>query len=607
MITTTYNYSSGTGFVYDSSKIGFMSSMAQLLLNNNVGQTFVPTISAAAYNPALLEFASSVLRQKDQRPANATWYASWLSSINANWSGPGNGSLVVTPFNGAAQSGGVLNLTGATNKYVTFDPINNTDTLNLGTIEFQYIPNYSGTPASPQIMFNASTAFGVINNLVDVEHVNNGLLYFQVFDSAGVSFTATTVFNPTAGQTYLIRCTFDASTGDLYIYIDGVEAAHVTLGAITRSGPIGYGVIGKYYTGVSSNADFSIKNLTYYSTITAPSTPTHAQTIYLDATAELPAFTYAGIGNVVGFTAFAATDSGSPRYVLNDLYWNGSAWVSSNGSYGQATSAATVNANIATLPASNALQVDVVYQGQNSQASIGALTVTYTGQIYPTSNPSIAPSSPIAMDLLSDFVAVLSASGSDGIKFYLKIGAINYWFNGSAWAASNGSYAQSNTAEDVQTNAATLPINLGAYMTPYALLHSGDGSTTPMLTSLTLTYSFFGPVPGGPNVCTVYGYLYDENKLPLNNATVAVTNPITFINQGVVIAQGVRSTRTDSIGYFEIDLVETATLLGENPLTFDVTYTQAQVGAGFSPLTYSFGSADIPDAPSANITDLVFV
>lgn len=605
MITTTYNYSSGSGFVYDAAKIGFVSNMAQLILVDEPGQTFVPTISASTYDAAILEYVGGVLRQKDQRPANATFYASWTSIVNGNW---GNGSTTVTANNGASIVSSLLDLTGSTNKSVTFSAVNNAASASTGTIAFQFTPQYSGTPSSPQVFCSIYDAPGVPNSSLSILHDVDGGFYLQIYNSdASVAINASAGFSPTSGTTYSVIAKYN-SGGSSSITVNGSTIVTTNTG-FTRASSSTFASVGLMFNGVG-NANFTISNFSIYSTVVTPSSFVLTPTIYAAATAILPPFTYAGLGDVQAFTACSITDSGMLHYTLSGKYWNGSAWVASNGSYAQANDAATLNTNISAFSPSDSLQVDAIYQAQSAaQGELGSLTLAYTGQIYPTTNPSISPNTSLSMDALSEFIAVLSASGSDGILFNLKIGAIRYWWSGSAWVVSNGTYAQSNTAADIQTNAGSLPIDTGAFVTPYALLHSADGTTTPMLTSLTLTYDYFGPEPSPPDVCKVFGYILDENEVPIVGATVSVTNETTFINGGIVIAQGVRTVKTNSFGYFSMNLVETATMPVPALLTFSVAYTSLApggVGPGFTPTTFTFGGAVIPDVPEANIASFTF-
>ena len=173
---------------------------------------------------------------------------------------------------------------------------------------------------------------------------------------------------------------------------------------------------------------------------------------------------------------------------------------------------------------------------------------------------------PLTMDALSAFTDVESETGSDAIGWFLKIGSGYYYWNGSNWTTSNKTFSQSNPASVINLNASSLPISNGAFVTPYAILHSSTGYTTPTLTSLTMTYDYFGPEPPGPNFCTVFGYLIDESGKPVVGATMTVTNPSTFINQGIIQVQGSKQVITDSIGYFSFNLYETTTV--NNPLQF---------------------------------------
>ena len=603
MITTTYNYASGSGFVYDNTKITFIGGMAELLLGNLPGQTFTPSISASSYGAALA-YVESSLEQVDQRPVSATYYAAWTSSINANWSGIPAGSLTVTPEGAAVIDSDGLNLTGYNSAtYAVINTTNNIDTTGTGTIEFEITPNYTGTPSNLQQFLSVSAGLGSVDNLINIFQ-NGGNLDLQVHNSGGgIAINTGAAWSPVAGTTYTF--TLQYTSGATTLFIDGVS--FLTSAATYARTAVGYCAVGSSYLGAGGQPNFWIKNFAWYSTVITPISEVLSPTIYLSATAILPLFTYAETGSLQAFTGLATSDINGVTYTVNGMYWNGSAWVSSNGSYSQANSSSIVNLNIASLTPASTLQINAIYPAGALQASLSALTMTYTGQLYPISGPTIATNVPLTMDSHSAFTDVTTHPGASHNYWYLNINGAKYWWTGSAWAISNGTSSQANPASDIQANASTLPISLGATVTPVAILYSPDGLETPTLTSLTLTYDFFGPAPSGPNVCTVFGYIYDENDNPIAGAVVSVTNPSSYINQGIIVAQGVRTATTDSLGYFSISLIETATLSGTNPVTFAVTYTQAQVGIGFSPVTYSFGAADIPNTPEANITSLTFL
>lgn len=603
-ITTTYNYTSGTSFLYDSTKVGFDGTSAKLILNNNPG-TFSQNYASGTgftYNPTYTEFVGGVMRQKNQAPATLAAYAAWDSFLNVNY---GTGGLTVTAFNGAAVAASVLNLTGSTNKYAQL-PVDYVIG-NIGTIAFVYKPNYTGVPGANQIMYgNAGT-----NNYFALLHgQSTGHLKLTVSNSTGTAIINGFDFglwSPVSGTSYTFVLQLDITNGATKLFINGSQfGATVNTTGVRTASTAAY--VGTDGVPADGNANFSISSLAIYTSVVGPSSVTPLPDYNFNAdTISLPTFTYSGLGSILAWISTTITDTNSPQYTINGLYWNGTVWTTSNLTFAQSNTAAVISAHIATLPLANTVNVNVyTTNNANIQMSAALFTLNYTGQIYPTSSPYVAPNMALTMDALFNFLAGITATGSDGVKFYLKIGASNYWFNGVTWAISDGSYAQSNLASDVQTNAGSLPISLGAYVVPYALLHSATGSSTPALSSLSLTYSYFGPEPTPPQTCTVFGYILDEKENPIVGATVSVTNFDTFINNGIIIAQGVRTAVTDSIGYFDIDLVETATMATPAVLQFDVTYTQPQVGSGFSPLTHSFGSAPIPNTPSANITSLAF-
>lgn len=216
--------------------------------------------------------------------------------------------------------------------------------------------------------------------------------------------------------------------------------------------------------------------------------------------------------------------------------------------------------------------------------------------IYAIDNPTVTTNSPVTLDQLLSFTATYAASGSDGITFQLQISGQNKWWNGTAWANSNGTYAQSNIPADIQANAAALGTTINGAMYVVVLLHSANGNTTPSVTSATIIYDFFGLEPVGPNVCTVWGYLADASGNPLSGATVNVQVPSTYGNQGIFISAGTYATTTSVNGYFSIDLRESTT--PNVPYTFSIIYGKT---------TQFLGKALIPNSVSQNMATLSFM
>jgi hypothetical protein len=81
--------------------------------------------------------------------------------------------------------------------------------------------------------------------------------------------------------------------------------------------------------------------------------------LYLGSKVDLPAFSYTGIGTIQAVETSSVSEVGTPRYIIGGKYYNGSAWVNSNGSYAQANPFATVVANLTSLVVTGATSVPV--------------------------------------------------------------------------------------------------------------------------------------------------------------------------------------------------------------------------------------------------------
>ena len=97
---------------------------------------------------------------------------------------------------------------------------------------------------------------------------------------------------------------------------------------------------------------------------------TYPETVYAGSKVELPTMIYPGPGSLQTFVSASSTENGTPRYVVNDKYWYaaGQIWATSDGTYAKASPIADVIANIASLTASDTLNIDIVFEDSNSQS-----------------------------------------------------------------------------------------------------------------------------------------------------------------------------------------------------------------------------------------------
>ena len=84
------------------------------------------------------------------------------------------------------------------------------------------------------------------------------------------------------------------------------------------------------------------------------------------------------------------------------------------------------------------------------------------------------------------------------------------------------------------------------------VVSSGGGTDTLWMTQ-------FDPgVPSSPDLCRVYGWVYDISGAPVENATVVIEIPSVYHPVkygGIVITPFSKNTDSDSAGYWEMDLL----------------------------------------------------
>ncbi len=167
--------------------------------------------------------------------------------------------------------------------------------------------------------------------------------------------------------------------------------------------------------------------------------------------------------------------------------------------------------------------------------------------IYSLANPTTIYNAIIRTDGLVSLTETSSKSGNDEIKYILRKDSIDYYHNGSAWVISDGTYSQSNTVTEVNTNAATFtttPVNLQIV----DFKHSDDGSTTPTLSNVEVTFDFAGESPVLTEV-TIWSYLRNLDS-PINGEVIKV-RPVWIIGDSTIITGDFISQITNPEGYFE--------------------------------------------------------
>ena len=563
-LISTINYTDGSDFTFDSSKIEFPGSLARLKLELDV-DTFDQDFASSTgftFNASASQFTAGKVEQIDKQPTNSTAIATYTSSADFNY---GSGTLTGTLAGGAAIAGSRLDLSGGTGKNLTYTATNKINAA-VGTIKFKYIPNYTGNPAGTVDLIRFKNADGVStasnSNEIRIKHDTASAWRLDVKNNVGGAVVTNQGFGTsvlTSGTSYEIEFNWDFLTGAHRLFIDGVQQGGTQTWTSTRSNnttDVTYLKLGETY------ANNFVEDLVIYTAVqhTTNYTPgyTLEETKYLADLITYPLFTYSGVGNITSFNSLTTTETGVVRHSMNGFYWNGSAWVASDNSYAQMNSTATINSNISSLPNSNTLQVRSRFSAQSTlKEDLDNFSVQFDGQIYPTSNPKITPNSLTLVDGLSSFAVTTSEPAGTAVQFTLSFQGQEKWWNGSAWVNSNGTFAESSTSTDINTNIGSLDLSSGGTFKPVAYLNS-DGTDLCSITQIIYDYSFY-IAPTAPNECIVYGWVYDVAGDAVQNATVNFRVVTPFFYGENLIARSATAT-TDVLGYFELSLVETETL-----------------------------------------------
>jgi len=498
----SYPFTTPSNYTYDSDKIEIISGSAKLKRDENPNQTFNEDFADNTnftYDSDYSEFTGGLIQQID-RKGDCTISASYYVDIDADW---GEGVLTGTAFGGAdvdlIDGDYYLDCNQGDVRYVDYAGLNNADGLvTTGCIRFIMRPMYSGAPATHQIFFHVGKGT-TDNNQITLWHHTNGNGHITIRDSSGVTMLDVDmgIFTPVSGTDYEVEVNFDTVSNECRAFVDGVQFGTTqTIGAGTRTSDIDEIRVGSNRTAIYTS-NFYIKRFKIFSEVqhTADYTPEGLEdTIYKyrGDVITLPTMTYSGFGSIIAYTSFATTDTNSPRYILNGTYWNGSVWTTSDNSWSQASPEADVLANISTLTLSDTIIVKLVFQNSfDTQMSCDDLTITYTGQLssYVTNGPSIVFNTTFAAEYLSKFKMLSFISGSDQIKFQLGKDSKYYYHDGSDWVLSDGTYSQSNTITQVQQYLSTfIDATASPTITIKAFLHSADGTTTPTLDEVNITY-----------------------------------------------------------------------------------------------------------------------
>lgn len=555
-----------------SNKIDISGGIASITLNQ-IDADFTEDFADDTdftYDNTLAEFTSGLVRQKDQTPSNVISWATFNSNISLTG---GGGSIIGTGTGSPVITGNKLDLTGGTIKYVDYDANSNMDSQQVGTIRLIVTPDYDDKPASSQYLFSVGKEAGFFNNLIQIYHNSgNGYLSYIFYDSTG-SLQGSGIFGrwiASTGVSSEITLCFDFTTGATRMFVDGIQSGSTLSSIFTRDSDINFFRLGNNYTGTAQDYIY-IEDFVYYNTVlfTANYTPGYIlpEYKYLETSVILPEMEHTGDGTIKLFNSFSTVESGSPRYTLqigrsgDYLYWNGSSWVVSDSTYIQANDVTTFNANVGSLPVDgeNYGQFKIIFPDLTTLSSVDELTANLNIDVYYTDNPTILVNEEFRLEALEGFTEIATKTNSE-IKYILKKNDTWYYWNGSAWNESDQTYTQANTATEIETNKATFT-TIGVQSQLMIFLHSDNGENTPLLDNIQILYDFSGEEPEEIELCTVWGYHYDNDGNPDSESfSIYLSEEQSKYKTQTTIKREVLTITPDSQGYWEVELVENANM-----------------------------------------------
>lgn len=451
----------GNYVVEDSDAIEVSGGQAQLKEQNTAGFTFNEDFASDAgftYDSSKSEFVGGSLRQKAQVLTDAILGANYNTNDDANW---GDGSLTGTAYGGSSVSGGKLVAEGSSNIGVYYDDASIGNLGNIFTLKFKYTPNYNTNNVVNTNIISLSPSAGNANRLLLINSPSGNSLRITAWNSAGSQIhNAQTLgaWTPVLGTEYEFELNVNTSTGLIRLFIDGVLFGSTPATVYTRGTTATRLYVGAD-PGTYSVANAKFDDVVVYSTVqhTTGYTPGYTVTAYVADTITLPVFTHSLTGVIKAISAFSTSDANSPRYIIGGMYWNGAAWVASDGTYAQANSEADVNTNIATLDVEDdtTLTIKVAFDAGESQMSVSDMTVTYSNKFYSTSYVYIEPASGFSFQ--TPFIEfshnATIASGAD-ISYAVSADDGTNWkyWDGSNWVDSDGTQSQSNDISTINAN-----------------------------------------------------------------------------------------------------------------------------------------------------------
>lgn len=562
-IELNFPFDNPSNYSFDSAKIDVTGGETKLKLEKD-NVDFVEDFdndTGFTYDNTKAEFVGGEVKQKDQRPAGYTLYDDFSDSANANW---GIGTLTRNLQN-ATVAGGLLDCTGGTPKRAYYNSDNLTNLDDEIVIDIKIYPDFNNTPGESTYLVHI---FQATLNSIQIYMVSTGSITIRAIDNAGGYAINRTIVKNDWIQDQEYRLILFLKSGDSRCYLDGViKFTDYNTWDRDIGNPILF--VGSNQA-FSSNGHFKFGEIYIGTNVDYVTDFSYAATIYVSNAIILPEMEHTGVGTIQLFNSFSTTEVENPRYLLqigrsgDYLYWNGAAWVISNETYAQANDASTFNTNCGSLPVSGEEygQFQIVFPDSNTQNAVSELTANLQVDIgYYIDNPTNTFNTTFRHQNLEGFEETAVKPTDTEIKYILTKNGVLYYWDTSNWVVSDGTYAQANTAAEIEANKGSftlIAVNTQIIM----VLHTSDRENTPVGQNVKVLYDFAGN-EDDINKCIVWGYNkkingeVDESPFKVQLSQNAVKYPdYTILSQDIITV-----TPNNITGYWEVELIETESML----------------------------------------------
>jgi len=348
--------------------------------------------------------------------------------------------------------------------------------------------------------------------------------------------------------------------------------------------------------------------------------------------------TYGEVGDLQSIVSVAETNATNAQYIVNGYYYNGAAWVVSDGSFAQSNDAATILANASSFVlVDDSYSLTIVFPDGVTRGQIEGADLIVNGQQYwetasATTNLSLPNSGFISFSPIE-----FTPSEYTIFKYAFLIGGVLYWHNQAAqggqgrWEAADGTIATANSKEELTPEIMAKLDQPGFFKLLTYIQSTVDPETgfqnpaSPSISQATIVFDYSVPTLAEPNKVVIYGLDRNTCALPTDGIgdgskvgdvvyTFVVRNPKAIKHTGTLIRKGdcvsiaLGSAKVIADGIFELETLRDTPSLG-NVYKYEYLLVKTTTIDNRGSIAYkveedSLGYAEAPNQTEVLITDL---